>query len=124
MLCPKCKHYMKPIEFKGIEVDRCTRCYGLWFDQYELEDLKKLSGAETIDIGDEDLGREQNKKSKIFCPKCRTLMMPENDEQQMHIHFERCPQCRGVYFDAGEFRDYKKLTITEFFKSIFHRERY
>ncbi|MEA3286127.1 MAG: zf-TFIIB domain-containing protein [Candidatus Marinimicrobia bacterium] len=122
MLCPKCKRYMKNIEFKGVEVDRCTNCYGIWFDKFELEDLKKLSGSEVIDIGDTDIGQEQNEIKSAFCPKCRTLMMPETDEQQSHIHYERCPECRGVYFDAGEFRDYKKLTIGEFFKSIFKRD--
>ena len=124
MLCPKCKHYMKPISYQGIEVDRCTHCLGIWFDRFEQEDLKHLSGSEVIDIGDAETGREQNKKTRVFCPKCRTLMMPETDEQQPHIHYERCPQCKGVYFDAGEFRDYKKLTIGEFFRSLFKRADY
>lgn len=115
---------MKPIRFKDVEVDRCSHCFGIWFDQFEHEDLKQMAGAEVIDIGDPELGVEQNQKTKIFCPTCRTLMMPETDEKQPHIHYERCPDCQGVYFDAGEFRDYKKLTITEFFRSIFHKEDY
>ncbi len=122
MLCPKCKSYMKTIEYKGVEIDRCTRCYGLWFDSFELEDIKQLSGSEVIDIGDMELGQEHDQKTKIFCPKCRTLMMPARDEQQAHIRYERCPDCQGVYLDAGEFRDFKQLTIPEFFKSIFKRD--
>ena len=124
MLCPKCKHYMKPIQFRDVEVDRCTSCFGIWFDSFEHEDLKHMAGSEVIDIGDPEIGTEQNQKTRIFCPQCRTLMMSETDHQQPHIHYERCPQCKGVYFDAGEFRDYKKLTITEFFRSLFHKENY
>ncbi len=124
MLCPKCNRFMKPIRYKDVEVDRCIHCFGIWFDSFEAEDLKRMSGSEVIDIGDPDIGAEQNVKTKIFCPKCRTLMMPETDEKQPHIHYERCPECKGVYFDAGEFRDYKKLTISEFFRGIFHKDNY
>ena len=122
MKCPKCKHFMKTIEYKGVEIERCTSCYGLWFDHYEVDDLKRLSGSEVIDIGDVEVGAEHNQKVHIYCPECRTLMLSETDKKQKHIHFERCPDCQGVYFDAGEYRDYKQLTPSEFFKSIFKRE--
>lgn len=112
---------MKTIEYKGIAIERCTQCYGMWFDHLEVEDLKALSGSEVIDIGDTELGSEHNENNQILCPKCRTLMNPEVDDRQKHIHFERCPDCKGAYFDAGEYRDYKKLSIAEFFQSIFNR---
>jgi Zn-finger nucleic acid-binding protein len=115
---------MKPIRYKDVEVDRCIHCYGIWFDSFEQEDLKRLSGSEVIDIGDPEIGAEQNQKTKIFCPRCRTLMMPELDEKQTHLRYERCPECKGVYFDAGEFRDYKKLTLSEFFRGIFNKDEY
>ena len=124
MLCPKCKHYMRTLEYQGIEVDRCTSCYGIWFDSLELADLKKLSGSEVIDIGDVDIGHEQDQKIKVICPRCRTLMMSKTDARQAHIRYEQCPQCQGAYFDAGEFRDLKQLTLGEFFKSIFRRDDY
>ena len=121
MQCPKCKHFMKTIQYEGVSIERCTRCYGMWFDHYEVEDLKQISGSEVIDIGDVELGSEQNKNMHALCPKCQTIMLSETDEKQKHIRFERCPDCQGVYFDAGEYRDYKSLTIQEFFKSIFNR---
>jgi len=121
MKCPKCKHYMKSIEFEGIQVERCTECYGIWFDRFELQDLKVLSGSEVIDMGDPELGKQQNRNTEVMCPRCEILMTPESDKRQAHIHFERCPECKGVYFDAGEFRDYKQLTLGEFFKSVFNR---
>lgn len=122
MQCPKCQHFMKTIEYKGIAIERCTSCYGLWFDDYELDDIKKLKGSEVIDIGDPDVGKEQNENTRIRCPKCRKMMMPEIDEQQKHIRFERCQACRGVYFDAGEYRDKKNFTLMERIKSIFSRD--
>lgn len=114
---------MQRIDYQGIEIDRCTHCYGMWFDHFELEELQRLSGSEVIDIGDMDVGREQNEHSKIFCPKCiqPSLMQTETDQRQEHIQYERCPNCQGVYLDAGEFRDIKELTIAEFFRSIFNK---
>ena len=54
MHCPKCKGYMKSIDFEHVQVERCTKCYGIWFDRFELQDLKVLSGSEVIDMGDPD----------------------------------------------------------------------
>jgi len=122
MYCPKCKGYMKPIEYQHTQVDRCTKCYGIWFDRYELQDLKVLAGSEVIDMGEPEVGREQNRQTEAVCPRCDVPMRHEADKRQAHIHFERCPECKGVYFDAGEFRDYKELTIGEFFKSLFNRK--
>jgi len=39
MCCPKCGHAMKSQDYKGIEVDVCTLCEGVYFDRGELEGL-------------------------------------------------------------------------------------
>ncbi len=39
MKCPKCGHDLKTEEYHGLEVDRCTRCSGVWFDTGEAEQL-------------------------------------------------------------------------------------
>jgi Zn-finger nucleic acid-binding protein len=51
---------MEVIEYNGIEIDRCTNCFGMWFDHLEKEDLKTLKGSETIDIGDDFVGARFN----------------------------------------------------------------
>lgn len=35
--CPKCEVAMQTTFFTGIEVERCPRCHGLFFDQGEVE---------------------------------------------------------------------------------------
>ena len=47
MCCPKCGHEMKEIEIKGVFIDECTLCHGLYFDLGELETLlnKKLDDS-------------------------------------------------------------------------------
>jgi len=39
MKCPKCGHDMVTEDDAGVEIDRCTRCEGIFLDAGELEDL-------------------------------------------------------------------------------------
>jgi Zn-finger nucleic acid-binding protein len=45
------------------------------------------------------------------------------DARQPHIRYESCSVCYGVFFDAGEFRDYNKETVLDFFRALFAKER-
>jgi len=123
MQCPKCDSEMEKVNFAAFEVDRCTSCKGLWFDMLEHEDLKKISGSEVIDSGDPEEGKKYNAKGKVTCPKCHIPMVKMVDVKQRHIWYEACHQCFGVFFDAGEFRDYKDETLLDYFKDLFAEER-
>jgi Zn-finger nucleic acid-binding protein len=123
MKCPKCDAEMAAIDHEGITVDRCTACGGLWFDMLELEHLKALEGSESIDRGDRRTGKKLNKKADIDCPVCKTRLIRMVDRSQPHIWYEACTRCYGVFFDAGEFRDYKEKTVLDFFKDLLAGER-
>lgn len=43
MKCPKCGGNLNEVAFRGIRIDRCSSCSGVWLDEGELE---KLAGAE------------------------------------------------------------------------------
>jgi Zn-finger nucleic acid-binding protein len=51
MQCPKCQKEFETTVFKDVEVDRCIGCRGLWFDALEKDDLLKIKGSESIDLG-------------------------------------------------------------------------
>jgi uncharacterized protein len=123
MQCPKCKEIMEKVVYAEIEVERCTRCRGLFFDAMEAERLKKLRGSEAIDVGDADLGKQYNERDRIRCPRDTTPMVRVVDPKQPHIWTETCPVCFGSFFDAGEFRDFKHETFGDVLKSWFVRER-
>lgn len=76
MNCPKCSAEFKTISFNDIEVDRCTGCKGLWFDVLKKDDLLKIKGSESIDIGDKQVGESYRDMRKIQCPKCSRLCYP------------------------------------------------
>ena len=123
MQCPKCTAAMEAVSYEGIEVDRCTSCKGIWFDMLEHEDLKNISGSEAIDTGSPDLGREQDSKHRIACPVCKEPLIRMVVSAQPHILYEACTVCYGVYFDAGEFTDFREETFAEAWRSIFGKPR-
>lgn len=42
MKCPKCGMNLIEIDFKGVKLDECSSCHGIWFDQGELRALVKV----------------------------------------------------------------------------------
>jgi len=119
MICPKCHEPLEVVEYNGIEIDRCQGCQGIWFDHREEEELKKLRGAaEALDIGDEFVGASHDDLQHTNCPRCEIPLHQVSHEGTVNIRFERCNQCKGSYFDAGEFTDYMADEIFDEFESI------
>jgi Zn-finger nucleic acid-binding protein len=118
MQCPKCLGNMETLNFNDVEVDRCTACYGLFFDHLEKETLKEMAGSEVLDIGDEFLGATYNEILDAPCPRCRTRMNHVLHTEPFEIKFESCPNCKGTYFDAGEFKDYLEDEIYDQFQDV------
>ena len=120
--CPKCTSPMEKVAYAGVEVDRCVKCKGLWFDAREQERLKDVKGSEQIDNGPPRTGgAPPSSPAKVMCPVCATPLIRMVDHQQPHVHFESCTVCYGVFFDAGEFRDYKEQTLGESIGRLFGR---
>ena len=42
MHCPKCGMSLIEIEYKGIWVDKCSGCEGIWLDSGEMESVAQL----------------------------------------------------------------------------------
>lgn len=121
--CPKCRSDMDQVEFESVEVDRCSECKGLWFDAGEVELLSNKKAAAMIDTGDPRKGAELNAIDRYRCPRCGGGMVRMVDPRQRHIWYEKCGSCHGSFFDAGEFADLSRLTITDFFKRLTTPER-
>jgi len=123
MICPKCEHETEAVIYGNIQVERCTHCKGIWFDMLQAEHLKDLKGSQSVDTGDPEVGKTYDKIDRINCPKCDEPMIRMVDLDQPHIHYESCPTCYGMWFDAGEFTDYKEHTALDFFRDLFTKER-
>jgi hypothetical protein len=42
MHCPKCGMDLIEIDYKGVKLDKCSACGGLWFDAQEFETILSL----------------------------------------------------------------------------------
>jgi hypothetical protein len=42
MRCPKCGMELTEVEYKGVHIDKCLNCEGIWLDAGELEAISKL----------------------------------------------------------------------------------
>ncbi|NNE05140.1 MAG: MFS transporter [Xanthomonadales bacterium] len=123
MRCPKCRADMEQIDYEGVEVDRCSVCNGVWFDEGEVEQLASRDAARAIDTGSARQGKKQNKVDEYRCPRCGGGMLKKTDQEQSHIWYETCGDCHGSFFDAGEFRDLAQVTVSDYFKRLVKPKR-
>jgi Zn-finger nucleic acid-binding protein len=114
MDCPKCLQAMEPVMFESVEVDRCTNCGGIWFDLQEHEHLRLLPGSQAIDTGSPELGERYDQFRDIDCPRCGVPMIKMRDAARTDLQYESCKVCYGIYFDAGEFSEFKKASLRDF----------
>ena len=42
MKCPKCGMEIIEVDYKGLKVDKCSECDGVWLDAGELEAVAKM----------------------------------------------------------------------------------
>ena len=45
--CPNCQVELKRLDLKGITLDHCETCDGLWFDKGELQGVMRIFGGES-----------------------------------------------------------------------------
>ena len=109
MLCPHCKIPFSSAILHNTEVNFCTRCLGLWFEEDELRWAKdeKDKDLKWLDI---DLWKDE-KKFKIsygirLCPSCRVPLY-EVYYGDSGIIVDVCNLCQGIWLDRAEF---KKIT--------------
>ena len=122
MDCPKCKGSLEPQNLESVIAHRCTDCAGLWFNADDLETLQNIWMSEAIlDTGDPRIGHKLNKVTTGQCPFGHGLMDHVQDEDQIHIGYEICPVCHGVFLDAGEFTDLKHTTPLDTIRDLIVR---
>lgn len=85
---------MKPVLARGIELDRCPTCGGLWFDFGELSRVARREAALEL------IGGHSSRR----CAFCRISLEPALLPGAIPV--ETCTACRGIYLDAGELEEF------------------
>ena len=98
MNCPRCNEELRVENYKGIEVDRCPNCQGMWLDYGELDQLEDL-------VLDEDEVKGTMMYSTVqgdlHCPKCGEVMQCFR-YRAYDLELDFCQQGHGTWLDAGE----------------------
>jgi len=105
MICPKCqaaKLLERKVKGKDSTVGYCLNCKGVWFDQHELEEVMPAAIKELQVPGN------ALKKKKRLCPKCEKALY-EFDYPQTYVTIDMCKKCRGLWLDAGEFKEIRTV---------------
>lgn len=89
ILCPGCKAPMAPRPYRGVEIDACSACRGVWFDTGELARAARKPLPAFLRSG----------PSSRACPTCAVPLVVG---RLGPVEVDACATCRGAYFDAGE----------------------
>ena len=117
MKCPACENILSPLIAGKLTVDVCQGgCGGIWFDNFELakvDDPQEFEGEvlATVEPNESlfiDYTRRRN------CPKCdQVVMMRHYFSEQRHVLLDTCPNCNGIWLDAGELIRIRKECSTK-----------
>jgi hypothetical protein len=88
-----------------------------------LLEMRKEWMSEVLDTGDPQVGKDYDSIDNVKCPECNQQMDKTSDPDQTHIWTESCPDGHGVFFDAGEFTDWKYDTFMDRLRDLVKGKR-
>jgi Zn-finger nucleic acid-binding protein len=111
LTCPRDGAHLIETRYEAdVEVDQCPTCRGIFLDEGELRRIQ--------DAVERDYRREKNEapehtaraydaavarsEAALPCPDCGGEMEREEYAHTSQVYIDVCPECRGVWLDAGE----------------------
>ena len=102
--CIKCSGSMSStFTRKGVLIDTCSSCQGVWLDQGEIDFF--IQNREALRKYQQE-GLTQIHPTDDKCSKCN-LQMIRGPFPGFSYLFEECPSCKGLYIDKHEFEKLK-----------------
>lgn len=129
MKCPRCKDQeFKQADYKGIQLDYCDTCQGIWFDRGELRRVKdkKDEFLRWVDIDPwKDEAKFKISGSGKVCPVCGVPLYSVKYDG-FDVEIDLCNICHGIWLDKDEFdkiiiylqEKIKRETLLEYLKDI------
>jgi len=102
MQCPKCENReLLAATVREIELDRCPRCRGIWFDAKELATLLATEANELEPLSSGGTDPSVNARAGR-CPRDQSRMIRVCSARKRTVVLETCPTCGGFWLDGGE----------------------
>jgi Zn-finger nucleic acid-binding protein len=104
---------MKEVEINKVEIDICEDCGGVWFDNLEFEkfdEVQESAGDQLVNLLAGCRKKPVDLSQRVNCPRCPdTVLMRHFESALRKIAIDQCPSCGGIWLDAGELAEYRKL---------------
>ncbi len=110
-MCPHCETSLQTIklDFNGpFLIERCKSCFGLFFDNGELETLLENSILNVSNINltlikniNKDRYQSEQKVKYVKCPVCSIFMNRVNYGHRSGVIIDQCKK-HGIWLDSGE----------------------
>ena len=107
MKCPRDGATLDKVNLLNLELDKCHKCDGIWFDRGELERVRdaKIENAEEIleqKYGDPEF-EEGTVENHMRCPRCVDARLQRRGYTYVNpVEIDCCEKCRGIWIDDGE----------------------
>ena len=104
MNCVRCSREMEKRQLRGVLVDHCRSCNGVWLDAGELEDLAAGASAASEQLTAQRSAETRAERRAAvhaagLCPRCQVALLTA---LLGGAEVDRCRRCGGLYFDHGE----------------------
>jgi Zn-finger nucleic acid-binding protein len=101
--CAKCEgSAMTRIPGDGFSVERCPRCWGVWFEGTTLDKALRRAPDALLQEPPQPPDPAANAQ-KGTCPSCKTPMIKVNSLTSPRVVMDVCKVCGGKWLDGGEF---------------------
>ncbi|MFH1415647.1 MAG: zf-TFIIB domain-containing protein [Elusimicrobiota bacterium] len=111
MNCPRCDSDLKDYILVGKIYHKCEDCGGLWFDRGELAQIMQEKKWFMIDSTHKHASA-RIASSELFCPREGSLLKTVEYGHETDIKVDICPDCEGLWLDAGEIQAIHKAGET------------
>jgi Zn-finger nucleic acid-binding protein len=110
---------------RGVLLDFCPPCHGIWLDGGELEALRAGRARHSEELAEQEQAENEREESRAvtvlgLCPRCQRELMVMTVGG---VEVDRCQGCGGMYFDQGELPAILSTQSAGLFRRLWARSR-
>ncbi len=106
MRCPRDGTALAKVELFGLELDKCHKCDGLWFDRGELDKIRDANVRDVEEVLEDKYGDPEFEEGTVDgymqCPRCDGRLRRQNYTYDDPVEIDCCLKCYGVWIDNEE----------------------
>ncbi|MBE9129343.1 MULTISPECIES: zf-TFIIB domain-containing protein [unclassified Coleofasciculus] len=130
MQCPKCRtvSLVDGSLSDKFAVKSCQECKGTWIpaNEYEGWQARQTYNQTVSDLPPDSLDIQFVKSpfdtKAALCPECQRYLSRAKVNLKTPFYVERCPQCRGIWCDKGEWDILERLGLHTTIEQLFTNE--